>query len=74
MITKCPSSVVRRQQFAINDIFSETAWPRALIFGMKHCLVDLYQVCSNGGLRVQNGRGAGGLGFETKKILKNLLL
>ena len=26
---------------------SETTRPRALIFGMKHHLVDLYQVCSN---------------------------
>ena len=26
---------------------SETIRPRALIFGMKHHLVDLYQVCSN---------------------------
>ena len=26
---------------------SETTRPRALLFGMKHHLVDLYQVCSN---------------------------
>ena len=26
---------------------SETTRPRALIFGMEHHLVDLYQVCSN---------------------------
>ena len=26
---------------------SETTRPRALIFGMKHHLVDLHQVCSN---------------------------
>ena len=26
---------------------SKTIRPRALIFGMKHHLVDLYQVCSN---------------------------
>ena len=26
---------------------SETTMPRALIFGMKHYLEDLYQVCSN---------------------------
>ena len=50
--------------------FSRTAWLRCLKFGMKHCLVVLYQVCSNGGPRVQNGPGAGGLGFETKKYLK----
>ena len=28
-------------------ILSETASPRALIFGLKHHLVNLYQVCSN---------------------------
>ena len=27
------------------SISSETAEPRAFIFGMKHCLVDLHQVC-----------------------------
>ena len=27
--------------------WSEITRPRALIFGMKHHLVDLYQVCSN---------------------------
>ena len=26
---------------------SETTRPRALIFGLKHHLVDLYQFCSN---------------------------
>ena len=26
---------------------SGTIWPRALIFGMKHHLVDSYQLCSN---------------------------
>ena len=33
--------------FALNNISSETIRPRALIFGMKHFLVDLYQVFSN---------------------------
>ena len=28
-------------------ILSETTRPRALLFGMKHHLVNLYQVCSN---------------------------
>ena len=32
---------------------------RALIFGMKHCLVDLYQVYTNDGPWVQNGPAAG---------------
>ena len=44
------------KQFALN-VFSETTRPRALIFGMKHCLVDLCQVCSVGDPRVQNGLG-----------------
>ena len=30
-----------------NFYLSETTRPRALIFGMKHHLVDFYQVCSN---------------------------
>ena len=33
-VVRRPSCIVRRQQFAVNDIFSETARPRALIFGM----------------------------------------
>ena len=66
------SSVVRRPSSTIasNDISSETAKPRALIFGMKHCLVDLYQVCSNGGPWLQNGPAAGGLGFKNEIYLK----
>ena len=44
-----PPTVVRRQQFALNNIFHETTKPRALIFDTKYCLVDLNQVCSNGG-------------------------
>ena len=43
------------QQFALNNIFSETTRPRALIYDLKHCLVDLYQVCSVGGPRVLKG-------------------
>ena len=46
-------SVVCRQQFALNGIVSKTI--RALIFGMKHCLVDLYRMRSNGGPGIQNG-------------------
>ena len=35
---------------------------------MKHCLVDLYQVYSVGGPRVQNYPAAeGGLGFEKER-------
>ena len=44
-------SVVRRASPVVNnllpnEIFSATTRHTALIFGMKHCLVDLYQVCS----------------------------
>ena len=62
--------VVRHQQFALNNISSETSRPRALIFGMEHCLVDLYQICSNGGPGVQNGPVTGGLGFKNEIHLK----
>ena len=34
---------------------SETTRPRVLIFGMKHHLVDLYQVCLNYIPRAKNG-------------------
>ena len=61
-----PSPVMRRQQFALNNIFSETTRPRLLIFGKKHCLEDLYQICSNGGPGDQNGPGAEDLGNENK--------
>ena len=61
-----PISVVRCQQFALNDIFSKTTRPRALIFGMKYCLVDLYQVYSNGAPGAQNGSVVGVLGSQIK--------
>ena len=57
--------VVRRPQFALNDI-SETSRPRALIFGMKHCSADIYQVYTNGGHGVQNSPAVGDLVFENK--------
>ena len=34
---------------------SKTTWYRARIFGMKHYLIDLDQVCSNYGPGVKNG-------------------
>ena len=82
MITQCPSSVVhrassvvRRQQFALNDVIFETARPRALIFGLKHCpnrsSTKFVQMVAPGS---KLALGQGVLGFETKKILKNLLL
>ena len=57
-----PMSVVSRvsSTIASNNISSETARPRTLIFGMKHCLVDLYQVSSNDGPGVRNGPAARG--------------
>ena len=36
-------------------ILSETARPRALIFGMMHHVVDLYQICSNNGPWAKSG-------------------
>ena len=39
--------------------FSETIMPRALIFGMKHHLVDLYQVCINHAPGAKNGPAPG---------------
>ena len=56
-----------RQQIAFNDICSETTRLTALVFGMKHCLVDLYQFSSNGGPDIQNGSVAEALVFEKTK-------
>ena len=59
-----PMSVLRHlvifcKQFALH-VFSATTRSRlALIFGMKHCLVDLYQVCSVGEPKVQIGPTGG---------------
>ena len=39
---------------------SETIRPRALIFGIKHHLVDLYQFCSNHATGVKIGPVPGG--------------
>ena len=39
--------------------FSEIIRPRALIFGMQHQLVDLYQVCSNYDQRANKGPAPG---------------
>ena len=38
---------------------SETTRPRALIFGMKHHLVDFNQVCSNNAPWAKNGPAPG---------------
>ena len=39
----------------VKIFLSETTRPRALVFGMKYHLVDLYQVCSNYSPGVKNG-------------------
>ena len=38
---------------------SETISPRALIFGMRYHLVDLYQVCLNYSSGAKNGPASG---------------
>ena len=43
---------------------SELTWLRCLKFGMQHCLVVLYQVCSNEGPRFEDGPAAGGPRFK----------
>ena len=50
------SNVLHRLIYGKHEkIWSEATRPRALIFGMKHHLVDLYQVCSNIPLRLKMG-------------------
>ena len=44
--------------------FSETGRRRALIFGMQHLLVDLYQVCTYDAPRFKNWPSSGGHNFE----------
>ena len=58
--------VVHHQEIALNDIFSETTKSRAFIFGMKHCLVNIYHVCSNACHGVINDPAAMGFGFQNK--------
>ena len=57
---------MHQQQFAFNDIFSETTGTRALILGMKHCLVDFYKEYSDGSPGIQNGPAAGVLALKIK--------
>ena len=45
---------------------------RCLKFNMYHCLVDLYQVCSNGGPGVQNGPAQDNPRFESWKYFENI--
>ena len=51
---------------------SETIRSRALIFGVKHSLVDLYQFCSNYAHRTKNGPAAGVTCFTLTYIVKNM--
>ena len=56
---------------------SETTMPRALIFGMKHHLVDLYEVCANKSLGPKMVLPQGHMfyrGFIWKSMKKNLLV
>ena len=55
---------------------SEITRPRALIFGMQHYLMVLYQSCSNYFPGVKIGPALGRLSLHSyiEKILKNLLV
>ena len=50
--------------------FSELAKATGKIFGMKHCVVDLYQDCSNNGPRVKIGPAPGVIDFYYIHIVK----
>ena len=52
----------------LNDLFSETARSRTLKFDLKHCPLDLYQICSTSAPGVLNGP----LGVFDLKIKKNI--
>ena len=69
-----PLSVMRHQHFALNSIFFETPWSWTFTSGMKHCLVDFYQVCSDDAPGVQNGPAAGVLGSKITKSSSQELL
>ena len=62
---------------SLKIFFSETRRHRALIFGMKHLLMDIYQICSNyvPGVKTGPAPGVTSLSIGTKKEnFKNLLL
>ena len=44
---------------SLKIFFLETRWRRALIYGMEHLLVDLYQVCTYDAPRVKTGPALG---------------
>ena len=59
-----------------NIFFSETIWPRVLIFAMLHHLVNFYQVCSNYVPGAGNGPPRGShvsLGLYSKNMKKIFL-
>ena len=55
---------------------SETTWPRILIFGMLHHLVDLYRVCSSYSPGAKTGPAPGSIVLHRliKGNVKNLLV
>ena len=63
-------SGVCRPQFSLNDNVSETTELRALIFSVRHWLVDLYQICSNCVPGIKIGPAAEGHRFEIKYTQK----
>ena len=42
----------------------KTTWLRCMKFGIEHCVVELFKVCSDGDLKVPKGSAALGIGFE----------
>ena len=62
---------------SLKIFFAETIRPRAKIFGLQHCVLVLYQVCSNHAPRIKIGPAPRGCLFNTdlhREIFKNLLL
>ena len=55
---------------SLKIFFSETRRHRALIFGMQHLLVDLYQDCSYDvpGVKTGPAPGVGGFGSQFRNI------
>ena len=56
----------------MKKILSKTTRPRALIFGMKHHLVNFYQVCSNNIPWAKNGPVPGATCFIKACIRENM--
>ena len=53
-----------KNEIYLKIFYSRTAWLWCLKFGLQHCLVVFYQVCSNQGPRIQGGPGPGVLGSK----------